>query len=148
MNKLTDTEQVTAFHEKYGHPIAERPHVPAAEVVQFRSGLIVEEFGEYLKAVYGPAPLLMAALELLKSEMKATHPRCDDLAEIADGLTDLKYVTIGTELVFGFPVDAMMAEVQRSNMQKVYNGPNNKPTKPIDWTPPDVVGVLKKAGMR
>ncbi len=138
------TNQVTAFHNKFGHPVNTVPHVPNSDVTRFRVKLIEEEFIEFLVAVYGEDPNLMKAVDLLRSETKICKPVCADLAEVADALADLLYVTEGTNLIFGFPSEEIMAEVQRSNMAKEANG-QGKPTKPPGWTEPNIQAILSKA---
>ena len=41
-----------------------------------------------------------------------------DVVEVADGLADLAYVTAGTAIEFGIPLDLVSDEVQRSKMAK------------------------------
>lgn len=61
-----------------------------------RAHLMVEELGEAFKAMADR----------------------DEVA-LADALTDLLYVTVGTMATYGLPVDALFAEIQRSNMTKL-----------------------------
>ncbi len=72
-------EDVVDFHNKFfPHTIAEKPGVPTDGMTQFRMSLIKEEFEE-----------LMEAMEK------------GDLIGVADACADLKYVIIGTEVVYG-----------------------------------------------
>lgn len=71
-----------------------------------------------------------------------------DLEKLSDGLADLIYVTVGTALEFGIPLDRVWAEVQRANMQKA-SGPrraDGKVLKPPGWVPPDIHGALWPRG--
>ena len=52
---------------------------------------------------------------------------------------------------YGFPMDAVWREVQRSNMAKIVNGvvskrADGKIVKPQGWTPPDIRGILEREG--
>jgi predicted HAD superfamily Cof-like phosphohydrolase len=71
-----------------------------------------------------------------------------DLEKLAKELADLKYVTYGTDEVFGIPAEAVFEEVHRSNMSKL--GDDGKPIyredgkvlKSPSYRPADVHGVL------
>ena len=92
-------------------------------------------------------------------------PGVIDLPAFVDALADLDYVVEGTRAVFGVDRRPIEDEVQRANMSKdpVYVSakdawhrgdapegaapdPAAKPTKPVEWTPPDVEGELVKQG--
>lgn len=98
-------------------------------------------------------------IELMREELEETRnamldlPFADEteyaavMASIADGLADLCYVTIGTAVAYGIPLDKVFDEVHRSNMAKAPRGvvlyrEDGKVLKPDDWTPPDVKGVM------
>jgi len=69
------------------------------------------------------------------------------LAEVADALLDLLYVTMGAGITWGFPMWQLMDEVQRANMAKVGPGSrrreDGKVLKPEGWQPPDLVKVMR-----
>lgn len=135
--------QVAEFHLKFGHPVATTPHVPDAAAVRFRLALIAEEFVELLEAAHGGRlSIVRYALE----NTCRTLPLNVDLPAFVDALGDLDYVIEGTRLVFGVDGDPIAAEIHRANMNKVANG-THKPTKPIDWSPPDIEGELIKQGL-
>lgn len=74
-----------------------------------------------------------------------------DLPGVADALVDLAYVVYGTAHFMGLPWDALWAEVQRANLAKTpkvgtKRGHRFDVGKPPDWAPPDVAGVLRRAG--
>jgi predicted HAD superfamily Cof-like phosphohydrolase len=71
-----------------------------------------------------------------------------DIVEIADACADLVVTVLGTAAEYGIPFDAVWREVDRSNWAKagpdgeVYRRADGKITKPPDWQPPDIAGVL------
>jgi predicted HAD superfamily Cof-like phosphohydrolase len=115
-------------------------------------------------------------LRLILSEVaelvRAFHD-CD-VVEVADGLADLDYVTIGSAVQFGLPHPEVWDEVHRSNLEKSQPCPERgcatarvphcstcrgegrvairdaqgKILKPQGWKPPDVRGVLDFVGKR
>lgn len=105
----------------------------ADDVFIFRYGFMVEELHELLVA----------------------HQR-GDLAAFADGLADLVYVALGTAHLARVPMNDVWDEVQRANMAKERatsaadgrsrRGHELDVVKPAGWTPPDVAGVLRRAG--
>jgi Phosphoribosyl-ATP pyrophosphohydrolase len=105
------------FHYKYHHHV---DHFLDKETMLFRVRLIAEEFAELVKA-----------MDLM------------DPIEIADALGDLEVVVNGTAVTFGFPLQAIVAEIHESNMTKGDNV-DGKPKKGPEFKPPDILAVLKK----
>ena len=100
---MKTSDMVREFHETYGLPVRSTPARPEnwrEEVLRF--DLLREEFEEYRDAY-----------------------TAGDLVELADALADLIYIAHGTALVYGIDLDAVLAEVHRSNMSKV--GADGKP---------------------
>lgn len=89
--------KVAEFNTINGYPAPAAPGHPPAEVQVLRLRLMMEELGELATAM---------------------HEK--NLLEVADGLTDLLYVVVGTAVEYGLgPVlDRLFAEVHRSNMTK------------------------------
>jgi len=119
---------VAEFHRAFEHPIHTTPqHFVPTDLVNLRIDLLREEFQEYLKAA-----------------------RDEDVVEIADALADMQYIINGTALVYGIDLNAVHAEVHRSNMSKL--GPNGqvvrradgKVLKPATYEPPMIVVVLEE----
>lgn len=117
---------VREFHEKFGVPVLDTPTLPSVERRNLRIELIREEFiEEFIPAVEG-----------------------GDIVEIADALADMEYVIHGAALEFGIPLDAVIAEVHRSNMTKVWpdgtvhRREDGKILKPPTYSRADVVSVL------
>jgi predicted HAD superfamily Cof-like phosphohydrolase len=117
---------VGEFHTAFSLPLHLLPqqHIPA-ELAQLRVALLEEEVAEF-----------------------RTAARDDDLVAIADALGDIAYVLYGTALTYGIDLDAVIAEVHRSNMSKL--GPDGVPIlredgkvlKPPSFTRPDLGTVL------
>lgn len=93
------TQAVGEFHQTFGLPIRTEPTMGDPGEAELRMALIEEEVGE----------LALAIAE-------------GDLVEIADALGDLIYVTQGAALTFGIDLDAVIAEIHRSNMTKLWDG--------------------------
>ena len=116
---------VKDFHEKFGQPVNTTPVLPNSEERALRIRLMREEVAEYLE-----------------SEAE------DDVVNIAKELADIIYIACGTALSYGYDLNAVFAEVHRSNMDKL--GPDGKPIyrpdgkilKPDTWTKPDIKKVL------
>lgn len=104
---------VREFHEKYGHPVADKPGLIPNSRSGFRGRLIQEELVEY-------------------EEAANDH----DLTGIVDALADLLYVVYGTAVEHGIDVDGALAEAHRSNMTKELNG-LGKPIKGAAFEEPD-----------
>jgi predicted HAD superfamily Cof-like phosphohydrolase len=112
---------VAKFHEKFGRPIGSTPLLLSKEDTTLRIGLISEE-----------------ALELIDAM------RSGNLTEIADGIADLIYVTVGASLEYGIDADAVWDEVQRSNLTKSGGGVryDGKILKGPNFEPPEIDRIL------
>ena len=67
-----------------------------------------------------------------------------DVTGVADALGDLAYVVYGAALHFGIDLDAVVAEVHRSNMTKTPAG-NGKAVKGPGYRSPDLrEGVIRQ----
>lgn len=122
---------VKEFHEKFGHPVKDKPDLLNHNLNELRVDLIDEELGELNEA-------LSAGNEVA----------------VLDALVDLQYVLDGAFLSLGFwkMKDAAMAEVHRSNMSKL--GVDGKPIvredgkilKGPNYNEPDLAKVLREMG--
>jgi predicted HAD superfamily Cof-like phosphohydrolase len=123
-------QKVKAFHVLYDAPIH---HEPTPDLPQMddarlglRLGLIEEEFNE------------------LK---EATGSR--DIVEMADALGDIIYVVCGFAIEAGIDLDAVVQEIQASNMTKMGEDGNpvrredGKILKGPNYRKPDIAAVLK-----
>ena len=112
---------VRAFHERFGVAVADRPRLPDEGVRELRIRLLREEAEEAAAALAGVS-----------------------LADIAQELADLLYVTYGTAVSLGIDIRPVFAAVHAANMAKVGGGTraDGKVLKPPGWRPPDVRAVL------
>lgn len=126
------SDMTREFHEVYGLRINELPtlRVPEAEK-DMRVALIEEE------------------LEELKTALSQ-----NDIVEVADALADLLYVVSGASHVFGIDLDAVLEEVQRSNLSKLDADGNpiyradGKVLKGPNFSEPDINKVLVEQVLR
>ncbi len=125
-------EALVAFHRLMGVFVAPRPtaQLPPG-VAAVRLALLEEELQEYREAL-----------------------AAGDLVAIADALTDLLYVLLGTYVSHGLQdvAEDLFAEVHRSNMTKrcpdgeVRYREDGKVLKPACYRPPDLARVLAAHG--
>jgi predicted HAD superfamily Cof-like phosphohydrolase len=121
-------DALVEFHRVFGAHLENTPTVDLPdEVITLRVSLIQEELNEYRHAA-------------------ETH----DLVAVADALSDLMYVVLGTYVSHGLQdtAEALFAEVHRSNMSKldandqvIYRA-DGKVLKSDRWRPPDLRGIL------
>ncbi|MEV5439032.1 MazG nucleotide pyrophosphohydrolase domain-containing protein [Streptomyces sp. NPDC052682] len=120
---------VRAFHLAFGLDARDTPAEVSPELAAHRAELLAEEAAEVAEvAVEGP------------------------LDRLAHELADVVYVAYGTALVHGIDLDAVIAEIHRSNMTKlgpdgqVTRRPDGKVLKGEHYEAPDVAGVLRRQG--
>ena len=117
---------VHAFHDKFGCMIGDGPEPPDDETAALRMRLIEEEH----------------------EELKSAHAD-GDIPGVADALTDMIYVILGTAISYGIDLRPVWDEVQRANMAKTGGGTraDGKILKPEGWTPPNIDEVLASQGL-
>jgi len=135
------TEDLEAFHIKYGLEYTGMPRMLPGELLEFRVKFLQEELREYIDHI-------------------SQENQTEALVQSLDALVDLVYVAIGTAYLHGFsPVifDEAWRRVQEANMSKVRaerasdskRGSTFDVVKPSGWTPPDhtdlVNGVWRPA---
>lgn len=177
-------DDVAKFNEAFGCFRNPRPMMLLPDdVLAMRRKLIAEEFAELTAAILAGdrveiadacADLAYVCLGWLWAVRWDTKKivRCRGL----DAMTFAKMIAMGAETIqktaepfwvelmfddalnlgfaYGFPMDEIWAEVQRSNMAKlqpdgtVKRRDDGKILKPDGWTPPDIRGILERADVR
>jgi predicted HAD superfamily Cof-like phosphohydrolase len=93
-------------------------------------GVFMKTFGQEVKqtASFSSEKINKLRYDLIKEELEELRESIEkkDLAEVADALTDILYVTYGAGHAFGINLDNCFNEVQNSNMSKL-----DKDDKPI-----------------
>lgn len=123
---MSANEMVREFHERFELPIAGAPTLLDGERYALRYELISEEL-----------------IELCDAQER------DDLVAIADALADLAYVVYGAAIEYGIDLDAVIAEVHRSNMTKLGNDgkairrEDGKVLKGPHYEPPEIARILR-----
>lgn len=141
--------KVAEFHRAIGAPVASQPTLLPGERQSAR--IVATELRELMArhrpASYADNELLgRLALELEElAEWLEAHAD-GDLIAAADAWGDRLYVLLGDAVVTGLPVDAVFAEIHRSNMTKVEqpNGADGKPNKSEQFAPPILTCYLRK----
>jgi predicted HAD superfamily Cof-like phosphohydrolase len=109
---------------------------------------LLREFHEYVGASIRTTPTVAVEGAMLRcdfieeeaAELRAAVER-GDVHQAADALADLAYVVYGAALHFGIDLDAVIAEVHRSNMTKTPAG-NGKAVKGPGYRSPDLQAIL------
>ena len=119
--------------------------------------VLVREFQVAVGGVTNKIPTINLSAQLQELRLGLIKEETQELAQaierqnliaIADALGDIAYVTFGAALTYGIDLDAVLAEIHRSNMTKL-----NRDGKPIlredgkvlkgpDYSPPDLASVL------
>lgn len=148
---------VRLFHLAFSHPVHHVPRTPPPLERLLRFRLIFEELMEFGRAI-GVKGLVDITDEEFEQVLKDTMKEfsiCEDypvdLTGAADALGDIDYVTAGASLVFGFPAEAVLAEIHRANMSKL--GEDGRPIKDgygkivkgPNYQPPNIAQVLLDA---
>ena len=93
---MTNFEKVGIFMKTFGQDVKQSSSFSTDKINKLRVSLIKEELDELIEAM-----------------------NKKDLAEVADALTDILYVTYGAGHAFGINLDDCFEEVQSSNMSKL-----------------------------
>ncbi|MET9086756.1 MazG nucleotide pyrophosphohydrolase domain-containing protein [Streptomyces sp. NPDC004237] len=129
MTSPSPADLVREFHHAFGLDARTTPTEVSGELAAHRGELLAEEAAEVAEvAVEGP------------------------LDRLAHELADVVYVVYGTALVHGIDLDAVIAEVHRSNMSKL--GPDGQVARRADgkvlkgehYRAPDVSAELRRQG--
>lgn len=116
---------VRLFHLAFAHPVHHVPRTPPPDQRLLRFRLLLEEVMEFGRAI-GVEPLCSDTQEEFERKVKEVlatftidETATVNLPEAADALGDIDYVCAGANLVFGFPAEAVVAEIHRANMSKL-----------------------------
>ncbi|MER5513138.1 MULTISPECIES: MazG nucleotide pyrophosphohydrolase domain-containing protein [unclassified Streptomyces] len=129
MTSSSPARLVREFHHAFGLDARTTPAEVSPELAAHRGELLAEEAAEVAEvAVDGP------------------------LDRLAHELADVVYVAYGTALVHGIDLDAVIAEIHRSNMSKL--GPDGQVARRADgkvlkgehYRAPDVSAELRRQG--
>ena len=129
----------------------ETPGIPSAETRLLRARLILEEALEVCQAlgvdvILSEDNIRDKCFSILNiQDVYLESHNNTDMAEVIDGLCDIKYVVDGTADALGVDLDPFFEEVHHTNMQKLA-GPkdaNGKQLKPEGWQPPRIADMLK-----
>ena len=119
-------EMVRDFHTAFGQRVGTRPMLPDYQERELRVRLMKEEFNEYNKAEDN-----------------------NDIVNLAVELADIIYISCGTAVSYGIPLDDVFNAIHAANMNKLVDGEvirreDGKIKKPEGWRPADIAGILKK----
>lgn len=115
--------QVKRFHEKFGHPISNKPTAGHVDLRALRVKLILEEALEFAEACGFEPNFSYPSEGGVNIDLVVTGE--PNLVEMADALGDLDYVVQGANIAFGIPSEEVFAEIHASNMSKL--GPDGNP---------------------
>jgi len=143
---------VRQFHETYALPVVTDAPEVDRDRIHMRMALVAEELAELVEAVYGEQA--GAEISAAFTRAVAADDGTRDTVEAADALGDLVYVVYRMALECGIPLDAVLAEIQASNLSKL--GDDGKPIYREDgkvlkgpgYFPPDIAKVLAESGSR
>lgn len=108
---------IEQFMKKYGQVVRYKPTIPSADECNLRFKLIAEEVDKELLPALQKCYTAMKNFEGLDVTI-SNQDRQELLIEISDAAADTLYVVFGMMLSFGLPIEAIFAEVHRSNMSK------------------------------
>ena len=113
----------------------------------------VRKFHETFNCLKNSYPCLLSdryalwRLRLIQEELaELTKAMADgNLIEIADALADLHFVTFGTDVAYGLPMDEIFEQVCESNMTKVggQHDASGKLIKPDTYKPVDLSWLVE-----
>lgn len=148
--KTAHQRRVEQFMEAGGHTVPGHPTEPSRECRLLRAKLILEEALETIQALGFEVVPNGDADHVHKNGVTYQERYPFDIVEVADGCADISVVTIGTLSACGIADDALLREVDRSNMAKFEGGVKHdqygKIQKPAGWKPPDIRTVLNNQG--
>lgn len=119
--------------------------------------VLVQEFQTAVGGVTSKIPTINLSAQLQELRLALIKEETEELAQaierqnlvaIADALGDIAYVTFGAALTYGIDLDAVLAEIHRSNMTKLDRDgrpilrEDGKVLKGPDYSPPEIASIL------
>ena len=155
MQKLDSLNQVAEFHTTFGAPILANPTIPSAERCALRVSLLQEELDELKEAIAAndlveiadalcdlQYVLSGAVLELGLGERFVdlfNEVQRSNMSKACQSLEEAEYT-----VKFYQDKDGTEAEIKEENgLWKVYRKSDNKVLKSINYSPADLVSLLK-----
>lgn len=137
-------QAVANFMNKYNQPMRLKPEIPTDDELRLRRKLIEEEARETLTAI----ERCLSLRSIHENYAKLRGEQESLIIEVADGLADMLYVTFGTALSFGIPIESVFAEIHRSNMTKQKLGHTNVGEKiqKGNFSRPQIGSIIRLAG--
>lgn len=155
MQKLDSLNQVAQFHQTFGAPIVDKPGIPSADRCQLRVSLLAEELDELKEAIAANDLVEIADalcdlqyvlsgavlefgmgekfVELFNEVQRSNMSKaCQSLAE-AEATVQFYADKDGTEAEI----------VEENGLWKVYRKADNKVLKSINYSPADLVSILR-----
>lgn len=142
-------EQVTEFHQIFGHPVGTED-LANAKFVRLRLNLIFEEFMELVEACGYDRRMAVTYGNPMTGRLYFDHTReTYDIVEVADALGDIEYVVNGFAVALGLNLPKIVDEIHDSNMSKL--GEDGKPIYRADgkimkgpsYRKPDIKKVIE-----
>lgn len=155
MEKLDSLNQVAQFHQTFGAPILAQPTIPAIERCNLRVSLLEEELDELKEAIAANDLVEIADalcdLQYVLSGAVLEFGMGDKFVELfnevqrsnmskaCSSLEEAEYT-----VKFYQDKDGTEAEIKEENgVWKVYRTADNKVLKSINYSPADLISILK-----
>jgi predicted HAD superfamily Cof-like phosphohydrolase len=139
-------ERVLKFMQAAGQHTPNKVYTPDANTRMLRARLLLEEVNELIEAM-GLSCTYGEHSEVINLEkVKFIEDKPVDLAEVADGIADIKVISDGTAIAFGIDMEPVDLEVYESNMSKFgpggYMREDGKWMKPPTWKAPNIEAII------
>lgn len=143
-------DDVSKMMQLFGQEVKSKPELPDQDVLLLRARLVFEEALEFVEAC-GCTIELQGENGDMHDDFKViiNEDKMPDLVAYADATADIKVVTYGADAAAGIPAYEVFAEVNRSNMSKVWpdgtihKREDGKVIKPDTYSPADLKPILE-----
>ena len=155
MQKLDSLNQVAQFHQTFGAPIVDKPGIPSGERCQLRVSLLAEELDELKEAIAANDLVEIADalcdLQYVLSGAVLEFGMGEKFVELFDEVQRSNMSKACQSLAeaeatvkFYADKDGTEAEILEENgLWKVYRKADNKVLKSINYSPADLVSILR-----